>query len=162
MTSRIVALTKYLELQPHPEGGFYKEVYRSEELLHSPEFDQSRNLLTSIYFLITSGSFSSFHRIASDELWYYHEGSRCNIHVLHREGGYTKIMLGKDVEAQEQFQAIVRAGDWFASETNGEYSLVGCSVSPGFDFRDFELANRHKLILMYPDHLELIERLSRL
>jgi predicted cupin superfamily sugar epimerase len=161
MSSRIDELTKSLNMAPHPEGGFYKEVYRSEELIHSPEFEDSRSLLTSIYFLISAGNFSAFHRIGSDELWFYHEGAACTIHVLHQQGGYTKINLGNAVEANEKFQASVNAGDWFASETTGEYSLVGCAVAPGFDFKDFEIANRNKLILAFPDRKELIERLTR-
>ncbi len=161
MIPRTVALIKQLELLPHPEGGYYKEVYRSGELLHSPDFEDSRSLLTSIYFLITAGNFSAFHRIRSDELWYYHEGATCIIHVLHRQGGYSKISLGKDIDSGEKFQGMVNGGDWFASETAGDYSLMGCSVAPGFDFRDLEMADRNKLILAFPEQEALISRLSR-
>ena len=161
MSPGIVELIKHLNLEPHPEGGFYKEVFRSEEHIHSPDFEDSRSLLTSIYFLITAGNFSAFHRIAGNELWYYHYGATCTIHVLQQEGGYTKINLGKAVEEGEKFQAIVKSGDWFASETTGDYSLVGCVVAPGFDFKDLEMANRNKLILAYPGQMELIERLCR-
>ncbi len=161
MNSRIEELTKILNLQPHPEGGFYKETYRSEELLHSPDFADSRSLLTNIYFLLTNGNFSAFHRIASDELWYFHEGACCSIHVLHQQGGYSKINLGNDIENGQTFQCMIKAGDWFASESTGEYTLVGCAVAPGFDFRDFELANRNKLILAFVEYKELIERLTR-
>ncbi len=162
MASRIEILTQQLQLQPHPEGGFYKETYRSAELLHSPDFGDSRSLLTNIYFLITSGNFSAFHRIASDELWYYHEGATCHIHVLHQDGAYSEIRLGPNVETGESFQAIVKAGDWFASESAGDYTLVGCAVAPGFDFNDFEMADRNKLILAYPNQFDLINRLTRI
>ncbi len=161
MSARIAALTQYLQLEPHPEGGFFKETYRSEELLHSPDFGGSRNLLTNIYFLLTAGSFSAFHRISSDELWNFHEGATGIIHVLHHQGGYTKINLGAALEAGETFQAVIHAGDWFASETTGDYSLVGCAVAPGFDFKDFEMADRAKLLLAFPDYSEIIERLTR-
>lgn len=161
MTPRISNLIKGLDLLPHPGGGFYKEVFRSGEEIHSPEFNDSRSLITSIYFLITSGNFSAFHRIMSDELWFYHEGDACTIHILHRQGGYTKINLGKDQQALETFQAAVSAGDWFGSETNGDYSLVGCVVAPGFDFKDFEPADKNKLILAFPEQMDLIQRLTR-
>jgi predicted cupin superfamily sugar epimerase len=162
MQQRISSLVKNLELLPHPEGGYFKEVYRSEELLHSPEFSDSRNLLTSIYFLLTRDNFSAFHRIASDELWYYHEGANCIIHILHQQGGYTRIDLGNEIETGQIFQALVKAGDWFASETSADYSLVGCAVSPGFDFKDFEMADRNKLLLAFPEHSDLVLRLTRM
>ncbi len=161
MTTRIELLTEHLQLQPHPEGGFFKETYRSEELLHSPDIGGSRNLLSSIYFLLVAENFSSFHCIGSDELWYFQEGAACTIHVLHRQGGYTKIKLGLEISNGETLQTWVKAGDWFASETNGEYSLVGCAVAPAFDFKDFEIANRNKLLLAFPDFQDLIERLTR-
>lgn len=161
MSSRINLLIHHLQLQTHPEGGYFKETYRSEELLHSPDFGESRNLLTNIYFLITSGNFSAFHRINSDELWYFHEGDSCIIHVLHQQGGYSCFKLGSEITSGETYQATVKAGDWFASESTGNYSLVGCAVAPGFDFSDFEMADRKKLILAFPEKLELIERLTR-
>jgi predicted cupin superfamily sugar epimerase len=160
MENRIDELVQYYALQSHPEGGYYKETYRSEEILYSPDAE-SRNLCTSILFLITKGNFSAFHRIDSDELWNYHEGDPCIIHILHHKGGYSKIVLGREVQRGEVFQYIVKAGDWFASESSGEYSLTGCVVTPGFDFRYFELAVREELIRSFPDHEGLIKRLTR-
>jgi predicted cupin superfamily sugar epimerase len=157
---RVQEIIECLGLQPHPEGGYYKETYRSAEEIYSPEHE-SRNLCTSILFLITRGSFSAFHRIDSDELWNYHEGDACIIHILHLDGGYAKVELGPDLRNSQQMQHIVKAGDWFASETSGEYSLAGCVVSPGFDFRYFELAEREKLVHAFPGQSELIQRLTR-
>jgi predicted cupin superfamily sugar epimerase len=161
MSSRIDTLITSLQLWPHPEGGFYREMYRSEELLHSPDHGNSRSLLTSIFFLLTNGSFSAFHRIGSDELWYYHEGAACAIHILQQDGGYRRIDLGMDVTENESLFATVKAGDWFASESKGDYSLVSCAVAPGFEFSDFEMADRNKLLLAFPSEAELILRLTR-
>lgn len=161
MLERINALKTTFEMIPHPEGGYYKETYRSEELLLHPDIEEGRSLLTSIYFLITEGNFSAFHRIDSDELWYYHEGGGVTIHILHQTGGYTSIKLGNDLIRNENFWGVVKAGDWFASETNGEYSLVSCAVAPAFDFSNFELADRAKLLQAFPEHESLIVRLTR-
>ncbi len=161
MSQRIAELIQHLELLPHPEGGYYSEKFRSEELLLHPDLKDGRSLLTSIYFLITEGNFSAFHRIDSDELWYYHEGATCNIHIIHQGGGYSVIKLGNEIHNQHVFQGIVKAGDWFASETTGGYTLVSCAVAPGFDFSSFELADQKKMMLSFPEHQNLIERLTR-
>lgn len=152
-------------LLPHPEGGYFKETYRSEESIPASvlplRFSGGRTFSTAIYFLLLKDLFSAFHRIKSDECWHFYEGDSLKVHVLHHNGTYELIRLGKNREEGEVYQAIVPAGAWFASETSGEYSFVGCTVAPGFDFKDFELAKAAELKSEYPISENLIERLCR-
>ena len=161
----IKELISQYQLLPHPEGGYYKETYRSaENIAHTalPEhFAGQRSFSTAIYFLLLKDLFSAFHRIKSDECWHFYEGNSLHVHVLHLNGNYELIRLGRNSAKGEVYQAIVPAGAWFASESMGEYSFVGCTVAPGFDFADFELATAAKLKADFPDHALLIERLSR-
>ncbi len=165
MAPFIQQLIEFYQLLPHPEGGYYKETYRSSELIPTnslPErFIGNRSFSTAIYFLLEADSFSAFHRIKSDECWHFYSGDAVDIHVLHNNGNYELIKLGSNIEMGEQFQAIVPAGAWFASKTNGIYSLVGCTVSPGFDFADFELANASELAEQFPGQFELIQHFCR-
>lgn len=152
-------------LLPHPEGGYFKETYRSEESIPASglplRFSGGRTFSTAIYFLLLKDLFSAFHRIKSDECWHFYEGESLKVHVLHLDGTYELIRLGKNREEGEVYQAIVPAGAWFASETSGEYSFVGCTVAPGFDFADFELARAAELKSEHPKSASLIERLCR-
>jgi predicted cupin superfamily sugar epimerase len=158
-------LINHYQLLPHPEGGYYKETYRSAANIHQaalPEqFSGARSISTAIYFLLLKDLFSAFHRIKSDECWHFYEGDSLHVHVLHLNGEYELIKMGRDSANGEVYQAIVPAGAWFASESMGEYSFVGCTVAPGFDFNDFELAFADKLKTEYPKNTELIERLCR-
>lgn len=155
------------ELRPHPEGGYYKETYRAEEFVSGdalPErFGGDRFFSTAIYFLIIQGNYSAFHKIKSDECWHFYAGDALHIHVIDPDGKYTLLRLGSNIYNGETFQAIVSAGSWFASENalGGVYSFVGCTVSPGFVFADFELAKANELTKLYPERKELIERLCR-
>ncbi|MBX9893304.1 MAG: cupin domain-containing protein [Chitinophagaceae bacterium] len=163
----IQQLVDTYSLLPHPEGGFYKETYRSADSIAFDKgidrFDGERSMATAIYFLISSENFSAFHRIKSDELWHFYAGGSLLVHVLHEDGRYEQIKVGNNPAAGEVFQAVVPAGAWFASECAPEvaFSFVGCTVSPGFDFADFELAYADALIQSYPDHATLIQRLCR-
>ena len=145
-----------LGLEPHPEGGYYKEIYRSEGLIKNDSLPSNmegeRNYATGIYFLLPSGKFSAFHRIKQDETWHYYKGSAICLHVISPEGEYTTQIVGNDILNGEQPQYVVKAGDWFAATVVEEdsYSLVGCTVAPGFDFADFELAERESLSAMFP------------
>ncbi|MFZ0477527.1 MAG: cupin domain-containing protein [Terriglobales bacterium] len=159
-----------LDLTPHPEGGYYRQTYRSSLLLakHAlpPEFGGERAASTAIYFLLDEPNFSAFHRLRSDELWHFYLGKPLLIHVIEANGGYSAIRLGSDPDAGEVLQAVVRAGRWFASELAPEeapvrFALVGCTVAPGFDFEDFELARREDLRHRYPLHGDIIARLTR-
>ena len=151
-----------LNLNPHPEGGFYAETYRSERTMEVPGLG-SRNYSTGIYFLMQEGNFSAFHRIKSDEMWHFYSGDALEIFYFDENGRLRNIRLGTDPEKGEVFQAVVPAGVWFASRPvkGGEYALVGCTVAPGFDFRDFEMAERENLRAQFPDHHSIIEQLTR-
>jgi uncharacterized protein len=156
----------HLELAPHPEGGFFRETYRSAGSIESstlPDcFSTARAFSTAIYFLLRSHEHSAFHRIASDELWHFHTGSPLTVHCIHPGGDYARILLGPDPDAGQVFQGVVPAGVWFGATVDQpeSYSLVGCTVAPGFDFADFELARRSDLITRCPQHQAIIERLT--
>ncbi len=158
---------KKLGLQKHPEGGWFKEAYRSGEFIrkeHLPErFKGERHHSTSIYFLITTAEFSAFHRIKSDELWHFYDGSAITIHMIDDAGKYSNVTLGKNIDKGEVLQYAIPQGVWFAAEIEEKdsYSLVGCTVAPGFHFDDFELAKREELVKLFPKHKKVIERLTR-
>lgn len=155
-----------LQLEDHPEGGFFKETYRSEMRLAESgnDFPSSRHAATGIYFLLCEDNFSAFHKIRSDEMWHFYTGEAIVVHVLHTNGSYEQIHLGDRIEEGEVFQAVVPANAWFASEMKNKkgYALVGCTVAPGFDFQDFELAKEAELTAAYPEHKRLIDRLTRI
>ncbi len=167
MERKVREIVERLALIPHPEGGFYKETYRSsgsiaKEALPS-NFSGDRNYCTAIYFLLSSSHFSAFHRIQQDETWHHYEGGTLMVHIIHPTGDYECFHLGKNFDNGEAPQFTVPAGCWFGSSlrNENEYSLVGCTVSPGFDFADFELADRDQLIQAYPDHQKIITDLTR-
>lgn len=152
-----------LQMEPHPEGGFYKRSFESEQLLFSPDHEGERKLFTSIYFLLGSGDVSRFHRLKSDEVWYYHSGSPLTVHIIDENGEYCKKRLGLNLSDGGKPQLLVKKGSIFGSTVDEEdaCSLVGCMVSPGFDFQDFELFEKSWLLDKYPQHREIIERLTR-
>jgi len=156
-----------LQLAPHPEGGYYRQTYSSQLTIPRdalpPGFAGPRAASTAIYFLIEDENFSAFHRLRSDELWHFYAGSSLLVHGIDPTGAYSKNLLGKDPDAGEVFQAVVPAGNWFASHVADwkSWALVGCTVAPGFDFADFELAKRDQLSSTYPQHKEIIHRLTR-
>jgi predicted cupin superfamily sugar epimerase len=157
MNSEISNIIQKLSLQPHPEGGFYKETYRSNDTC----LDGSRNLQTAIYFLLTSDNVSHFHRIKSDEIWYFHAGSPLVVHTLTDEG-HTQHLVGNDLLAGQTPQLLVPKDTIFGSSVleKDSYSLVSCSVAPGFDFTDFELFTKADLIKDYPDFEGIIDLLT--
>jgi predicted cupin superfamily sugar epimerase len=155
-----------LGLQPHPEGGYYRETYRSTQELMGcclREHLAPRAVATAIYFLLPGDQFSALHRLRSDEMWHFYAGSSLTLHIIDPKGGLTQVKLGTRVEHGETFQAVVKAGCWFGATVDDPdgYTLVGCTVAPGFEFDDFELGERQKLIERYPQHRDLIERLTR-
>jgi uncharacterized protein len=151
-----------LKLQPHPEGGYYKETYRSEGITVVGEEQRQRSYSTAIYFLLLEDKFSAFHRIQSDELWHFYTGSSIHIYIIDHQGNLQMMYLGNNIEAGEQFQAVVPAHCWFAARMvqPHSYALVGCTVAPGFDFKDFEMAERKNLIRQYPQHAQIITSLT--
>ncbi|MEL6254742.1 MAG: cupin domain-containing protein [Bacteroidota bacterium] len=158
---------KHLNLERHPEGGYYAELFRSEinipKSVLPAHYSGDRSLATQIYFLVDKAGFSAFHRLDSDELWHFYQGNPLQIHLIHPNGSYENIWLGDDIEADQHFYARVPAGVYFAAEVENEeeYSLVGCTMAPGFDFEGFELPKANTLIEQYPQHGDLIERLTR-
>lgn len=165
--NKLNKIIEKLGLEPHPEGGYFRETYRSigeinEESL-GKEFSSSRNFSTCIYFLLTSDSFSAFHRIKQDEIWHFYDGSPIKLHTISERGKHREYVIGKDILNGEQPQVVVNAGDWFAAEVinKDEFSLVGCTVAPGFSFEDFELPSREELISIFPEHENLITEFTR-
>jgi predicted cupin superfamily sugar epimerase len=160
-------LIKDLDLQAHPEGGWFKEIYRCQEILpagHLPErFGQDHCFSTAIYYLLEAPDFSAFHRIRQDEIWHFYQGSGLTIHVITNEGHYQPMKLGNEPDEGQSFQAVVKAGDWFAASVDDPdgFALVGCTVAPGFEFTDFELAEPKTLTTQFPQHVKLIRQLTR-
>ncbi len=156
-----------LGLLPHPEGGFYREVYRSGDRIPPgclPErFPGPRALATSIYYLLRGGEVSCFHRLRSDEVWNFYLGGRLTIAVIRPTGELEEIHLGAGLGAGERLQAIVPAGQWFGAwvADPDSFSLTGCTLSPGFEFEDFELGARAELLSLYPRHRSAILKLTR-
>jgi uncharacterized protein len=155
-----------LGLTPHPEGGYFREIYRSDETLAGEalpgRYGGGRPFSTSIYFLLKSGQPSRFHRLRSDEVWHFYEGGPLRIHILKKDGRYEAMDLGRDPGAGLAFQAIVPRGSWFGAEVIGpdSFSLIGCTIAPGFDYADFALARRRDLLKRFPRRRALIERLT--
>lgn len=157
---------KQLGLIRHPEGGWFVETYRSMESVSGsalPErFSGDRSFCTAIYFLLEQGDFSALHRIKSDELWHFYAGGRLNVEVISPAGLHEQKILGNDPASGESFQAVVSAGSWFGAEAVDGFALVGCTVAPGFDFSDFELGCCDELNRQFPQHDELIRRMTRI
>jgi uncharacterized protein len=156
-----------LELVPHQEGGYYREVYRSPDVISPsclpPRFPGFRALATSIYYLLPGGQVSFFHRLRSDEIWNFCLGSRLTIAIIRPSAELEELNLGTDFEAGETLQAVVPAGQWFGASVAhpDSFSLTGCTLSPGFDFEDFELGARDELLSLYPQHRSAILKLTR-
>ena len=132
---------KFLNLLPHPEGGYYAVVYKNSQIFNFPGFDGERSIATSIYFLLEEGQTSAMHRIKSDEIWYYNDGAGLEIIEIDESGREIITTLGKNIAQGEVLQHVVKANRWFGArlKPGAKFCLVGCQVSPGFDFRDFEL-----------------------
>lgn len=158
---------EHLGMLPHPEGGYYKETYKSEEVIPleglPDRFSGSRSMGTAIYFLLDGKNFSAFHRLKADEVWHFYDGSSLLIHQINSEGTYSKQALGKNIKGGDIPQAVVPAGTWFAAELvdTSSFALVGCTMAPGFDFEDFEMPSRVDMQAMFPQYMELIQQLTR-
>lgn len=158
---------KKLNLIAHPEGGFFREVNRSDESIAEDalpsRYGGSRCFSTSIYFLLRAEDFSAFHRLLSDETWHFYAGDPLDLFMIDKKGKMDSVKIGNDPEAGEELQFTITRGKWFAARTRagGSYSLIGCTVAPGFDFNDFELGKRSELINQYPAHRQLIEEFTR-
>lgn len=167
MIPSVKDIIEHYNMLPHPEGGYYKETYRSAEQIPGnalpQRFTGSRHFSTAIYFLLERGNFSAFHRIKSDECWHFYAGGPLQIYMIDGAGDMQVTELGDNVLAGEVFQYVVPAGCWFASApAEGTlYSFVGCTVAPGFDFADFELADKNLLVQQYPQYDAIFSKLCR-
>ena len=155
-----------LNLQPHPEGGYYKEEYRSKGII-APDSDETvypagRNYSTAIYYMLEGTDTSSFHRIRSDETWHFYAGSSATIHIIHPDSLYEARYLGSDIEKGQAFQITIPGRSWFgvSVDNTSSFTLAGCTVAPGFDFDDFEMGDPYKLKQAFPEHAAIIEQLS--
>ena len=157
---------QHLNLSKHIEGGSFRETYRSTLVLKGEcigkNFEDERAASTSIYFMLEKGQFSAFHKITSDETWHFYEGDTLDIFEIDENANLITHKLGRDASKGESFQVLIKAGRWFGSRVagNGIYSLVGCTVAPGFDFADFQLASRSELSTLYPAHKVLISEMT--
>jgi uncharacterized protein len=164
--SIIERLMRQLDLQPHPEGGLYRQTYCSEERILRSRDDQprtERHASTAIYYMLCDSDYSAWHRIDADELWHFHLGDPLFIHALNPRGELTTHVLSNPLEQPDgSFQVIVPAGHWFAAERTGPrgFSLASCTVAPGFEFANFELADIAALQQRYPKHQALLLRLA--
>lgn len=160
------ARIRAFELSPHPEGGFYRETYRAEESFAAAALPKryagSRRLSTAILFLLRSGEVSRLHRLRSDEVWHFYEGNPLRLHILPPDGRYSVMVLGRMPGRRTRFQFVVPRGAWFGAEVigSGSFSLLGCTIAPGFEFADFELGERDALLKRFPRRRRLIERLT--
>ncbi|MGZ3873358.1 MAG: cupin domain-containing protein [Mucilaginibacter sp.] len=152
---------KKLRLQPHPEGGYYREVFRSDIGVTTPPAKLIRSACTSIYYLLEGTDYSAFHRLASDEMWYFHKGEPLHIHVIDGDGGHSALELSDALNGS--LSLVIKAGSWFAAEipSGSGFTLVSCAVAPGFEFSEFEMAEKDKFSALYPQHARLINKLSR-
>lgn len=155
-----------LGLTNHIEGGAFREIYRSAVVAPRSalpvSFSGSRSFCTSIYFLLQQHQFSAFHKINSDEIWHFYHGDALIVYEINQQGELTEHKLGNNPDNGESFQCVIMAGNWFAARvaTGGNYALVGCTVSPGFDFADFELASKEELLTQHPKHAQVIRELT--
>lgn len=155
---------KSLNMIAHPEGVYFKESFVSPSKLapNTLHINEERLLWTNIYFLLRTGEVSNFHRLKSDEMWYFHAGESLTIYMISPYGELIEKQLGLNIEKGETPQVLVPKDYIFGSAMNNEdFSLVGCMVAPGFDFKDFELFEREDLLEKYPNYREVIEKLTR-
>ena len=153
-----------LDMQPHPEGGYYKEIYRNNTEVEIDGYSGKRNIATSIYYLLEKGDKSHLHRLKSDEIWYYHYGASFKIILINNtESILQEVMLGAQINKGEKLQVVIPAGTIFGGYIpgKGDYSLFGCMVNPGFHFNDFELVNKEALTGMFRQHTNIIDFLTK-
>ncbi len=156
-----------LGMTRHVEGGSFVESYRSTLKIPQDQLGQDfggdRNISTAIYFLLEHGQFSAFHKIASDEMWHFYDGNPLSIYEITQEGKLIHHKLGNDLENGEAFQILIKAGNWFGSrcEIENGFSLVACTVAPGFDFEDFEMAKKEELIANFPAYAKLLKEMCQ-
>jgi len=147
-----------LGLSKHPEGGYFREIYRS------PRNRNNRALVTAIYYLLDGNDFSAFHKIDADEIWHFYYGSSLTLFIINeRNSRLTRKVLGNNYKKKENFEIVIESHNWLAAQVNNKlsYSLVGCTVIPGFEFDYYELGERDKLFSLFPEHKKIIEKFTR-
>jgi predicted cupin superfamily sugar epimerase len=157
LNKEAVNLIKRLKLKKHPEGGYFKQTYTADTVVNIVGYDKPRYISTAIYYMLVGDQFSALHRVKSDELWHHYTGGSLTLYAIHSRK-LSRIKMGKS--RGEASQVVIKANTWFAASLNDKksYCLLGCTVSPGFDYNDWELAERNELIKMYPQHRTIIER----
>ena len=155
-----------LKLEPHPEGGFFSEIYKSDETINSQclpaRYNGLRSFSTSIYFLLKEDQISYLHKLKSDELWHFYDGCATKLYIIDEKGNLSNIVLGRNLAEGEILQVVIKRNYWFCAEITDKlsFSLVGCTVSPGFEFDDFEIGKRDELLTRFPQHNDLIKKFT--
>jgi hypothetical protein len=152
-------LVKKLGLEKHPEGGYFKQTYKSDTVVDLEGYDGPRSIATAIYYMLVGNQFSAFHMLKSDEIWHHYAGGSITLYVIDNDGKLSKIKIGGGGTPQ----AVVKAHTWFAASLDSKksYCLLGCTMSPGFDYRDWALGKRVELLGMYPQHKKIIFRYTK-
>ena len=167
MDEKVLYYIEKLKLIKHPEGGYFNEIYRSDEMFEAsvlPErYIGHRSFSTSIYFLLSGKEISAFHKLKSDEIWHFYDGSAIKIYIITPERKLEERILGNNLSKNESLQTVINKNSWFGAELANKtsYSLVGCTVSPGFDFQDFEIGKREQLLGQYPEFSNIILKLTK-
>lgn len=156
--SAMQSIIERLDLSPHPEGGYYREIYRSKEKVRRPDDASVRDAATSIYFLVPERIATNWHRVRSDELWHFYKGDPLVLEIIDREGHFSRQVLHNRLDSEAEFQQVVPANGWQRAYSRGDYSLVGCTVAPGFEFEDFEMVAPDELVNQYPGLADEIKR----
>ncbi len=147
-----------LHLNKHLEGGYFRETYRAKLVLEIPGYTGNRNVCSCIFYMLAGQQFSAFHRVRSDEIWHHYAGGSLTIYAI-KNGILSRSTLGR--RRGENLQALVEKDVWIAASIKaGHFCLVGCTVSPGFDYRDWDLGTRSQLAALYPRHRKVIERFT--
>ena len=156
-----------LKLQKHPEGGYFNEIYRADEIFEAsvlPErYNGDRAFSTSIYFLLDGKDISAFHKLQSDEIWHFYDGCQVKVSIITPLHSLEERILGSNLDNKENLQTVINKHSWFGAELTDKssFSLIGCTVSPGFDFQDFEVGKREQLLEEYPEFSNIILRLTK-
>ena len=151
----------------HPEGGYYREIYRLAESIPKEalpdRYDGARAFSTSIFYLLPGNEVSYFHRLKSDEIWHFYQGSPVSLFVISATGDFNESILGPNFGSGQVLQAVIPAGHWLGAAVRAResYVLVGCTVAPGFDFHDFELGRRQEMLALFPQHQTIVLNLTK-
>lgn len=159
--NRAEELIRLLTLEEHPEGGYFRETYRSELMVHSPHVNDERHAMTDIYFMLTSGQVSRFHKVRHDEVWNFYEGSALRLYDYDPVTERLRIVTLGAIPTCDCYKFVIPADHWQAAISLGDFSLAGCTVAPGFDFRDFSFFDdgspeKDALLKNYPELLRFV------